>query len=62
MDTKDVLALGLGVTPPWRLAGQRLDTGRHPHVLEVLLETDRGAELPGRGREAASLCCSSRLR
>ncbi len=26
MDTKDVLALGLGIAPPWRLVGQRLDT------------------------------------
>lgn len=46
MDAKDVLVLGLGVTPPWRLADQRLDTGRHPHVLEILLEADRGAEFP----------------
>ncbi len=25
MDTKDVLTLGLGIAPPWRLVGQRLD-------------------------------------
>jgi len=46
MDAKDVLALGLGVTPPWRLADQRLDTSKRPHVLEILLETERGAEFP----------------
>ena len=46
MDAKDVLALGLGVTPPWRLADQRLDTNKRPHVLEIVLETERGAEFP----------------
>ncbi len=46
MDAKDVLALGLGVTPPWRLVDQRLDTNKHPHVLEILLEAERGAEFP----------------
>jgi len=43
MDAQDVLALGLGVTPPWRLIDQRLDTSKQPHVLEILLETERGA-------------------
>jgi transposase len=42
-DASDVLALGLGVTPPWRLASQRLDVERRPHVLEIFLEADRGA-------------------
>jgi len=46
MDAKDVLALGLGVKPPWRLVDQRLDTRRQPHVLEILLEADRGASFP----------------
>lgn len=40
MDAKDVLALGLGVNPPWRLVDQRLDTSRQPHVLEILLEAE----------------------
>ncbi len=43
MDATDVLSLGLGVTPPWRLVGQRLDTDKHPRVLEILLEAERGA-------------------
>lgn len=43
METNDILALGLGVHEPWRLAGQRLDTLRTPHVLEIRLEADRGA-------------------
>ncbi len=46
MDAKDVLALGLGIASPWRLVDQRLDTSRQPHVLEIMLETDRGAEFP----------------
>jgi transposase len=46
MDANDVLSLGLGVTPPWRLAGQRLETDKHPHVLEILLEAERGATFP----------------
>jgi hypothetical protein len=44
MDAKDILAPGLGVTPPWRLADQRLDTSKRRHVLEILLETEPGAE------------------
>ena len=46
MDAASVLALGLGVTPPWRLAGQRLDTDKKPHVLEISLEAERGAAFP----------------
>jgi transposase len=43
VESRDILALGLGVTPPWRLADQRLDTDRSPHVLEIRLEAERGA-------------------
>ncbi len=32
-ETKDVLALGLGIAPPWRLVGQRLDTDKRPNEL-----------------------------
>ena len=46
MAAQDVLALGLGVTPPWRLVEQRLDTNKQPHVLDILLETERGTEFP----------------
>ena len=28
-----VLSSGLGVTPPWKLAGQRLDTDKRPNEL-----------------------------
>jgi len=46
MDTALVLALGLGVSPPWRLVNQRLDTSKQPHILEMFFETDRGALFP----------------
>jgi len=46
MDADNVLALGLGVTPPWKLVGQRLDTGKRPNELHIELATDRGALFP----------------
>ena len=32
----------LGVMPPWRLLVGGLDTGQHPHVLEIQLRANRG--------------------
>ena len=46
MDGTEILALGLGVTPPWRLLDQRLDTGQRPYVLEIRLGAKRGARFP----------------
>jgi transposase len=46
MDANDVLALGLGVTPPWKLVGQRLDTTRQPNQLLLEVEAERGALYP----------------
>ena len=46
MDANQVLALGLGVTSPWRLTEQRLATGRHPHELYLRLEAERGSLFP----------------
>jgi transposase len=46
MDTKDVLALGLGIAPPWKLVGQRLDTDKRPNELRIELAADRGALFP----------------
>lgn len=43
MDANTVLTLGLGVTPPWRLVSQRLDTGKHPHELHLEVTADRGS-------------------
>jgi hypothetical protein len=38
MDADEVLALGLGVTLPWRLGSQHLDTSKSPHELHLHLE------------------------
>jgi len=46
METTELLALGLGVTPPWRLIDQRLETDCRPYVLGILLEAGRGALFP----------------
>lgn len=46
MDANDVLALGLGVTPPWKLVGQRLDTGTQPNQLHLEVAAERGALFP----------------
>ena len=43
MDANDVLALGLGVTPPWRLVSQRLDTATQPNQLHLAVAAERGA-------------------
>lgn len=46
MDAERVLALGLGVMPPWRLVSQHLETGKQPHELHLRLEADRGSLFP----------------
>jgi transposase len=46
MDANTVLTLGLGVTPPWRLVDQRLDTGKQPHELHLAVGADRGSLFP----------------
>lgn len=46
MDANDVLALGLGVTPPWRLVSQRLDTTTRPHQLHLEVAAERGSLFP----------------
>jgi len=46
MDANTVLALGLGVTPPWRLVSQQLDTGKQPHELHVEVAAERGSLFP----------------
>ena len=43
MDANTILALGLGVTPPWKLVGQRLDTTVQPHILHLEVAVDRGS-------------------
>lgn len=46
MDANDVLALGLGVTPPWKLVGQRLDTTMQPNQLHLEVAAARGGLFP----------------
>lgn len=46
MDANDVLSLGLGVTPPWKLVGQRLDTDKRPNELDIEAAADRRAKFP----------------
>ena len=46
MDGNDILALGLGVTPPWKLVGQRLDTSTQPNQLYLEIAAARGALFP----------------
>ncbi len=46
MDANDVLALGLGISRPWKLVGQRLDTDRRPKELRIGLAAQRGALFP----------------
>ena len=46
MDTNSVLTLGLGLTPPWRLVGQRLDTDKQPHELHLEVAAERGSLFP----------------
>ena len=46
MDTREVFVLGLGLKSPWQLAGQRLNTSREPHTLELEVNADRGAAYP----------------
>jgi transposase len=43
MEAEQVLVLGLGVAPPWRLVSQNLETEKRPHELHLRLEADRGA-------------------
>ena len=46
MNENTVLALGLGLTPPWRLVNQRLETGKQPHELHLEVAADRGSLFP----------------
>lgn len=46
MQSNDIFALGLGLTPPWKLTEQRLDTLKSPHELHLRVAADRGALYP----------------
>ena len=46
MNEYDIMALGLGIQPPWRIVGQILDTQKTPNELRIKIKADRGAEYP----------------
>lgn len=46
MDIGELLALGLGLQPPWKLVGQRVDTSKQPHEVYLEVTAERGAEYP----------------
>jgi len=46
MEARDVFALGLGLSEPWKLSGQRLDIEKRPHELHLEVVADRGAMFP----------------
>ncbi|MDJ0942245.1 MAG: transposase [Kiloniellales bacterium] len=57
MEAGDVLAaLGLGIAPPWRLIGRRLEAGTRPNELQMEVAADRGARFacPERDRLCAA--------
>jgi hypothetical protein len=41
MHSNEILALGLGIEPPWRLVAQGLDTEASPNVLHLTVAADR---------------------
>ena len=46
MEAKDVFTLGLGLSEPWKLSGQRLDVEKRPNELHLEVIADRGALFP----------------
>ncbi|WP_031387705.1 ISL3 family transposase [Desulfonatronum thiodismutans] len=46
MNANDLLTLGLGLTAPWQVVAQKLDTGKQPSELRLEVEADRGTLYP----------------
>ncbi len=46
MQAEEIFALGLGLTPPWKVMSQRLDTDHTPTRLHLEIGADRGALYP----------------
>ena len=46
MDENSILAMGLGLTPPWRLANQRLVAGKQSLELHLEVVAERGSLFP----------------
>ncbi len=43
MSGSDIFTLGLGLSPPWRVVDQRLETDRQPHELHLAIAAEPGA-------------------
>jgi len=43
MASSDIFTLGLGLTPPWRVIDQRLETDKQPHELHLAVAAESGA-------------------
>ena len=46
MQSKEVLALGLGLESPWELVDQELYTQAEPHKLYLRVSAPRGSRFP----------------
>jgi len=46
MQAEEIFALGLGLTPPWKVMSQRLDTDHTPTKPHLEIGADRGALYP----------------
>jgi transposase len=46
MDASNLLSLGLGLEPPWKLVDQHVDTSKTPHEVYLEISSDRGALYP----------------
>jgi transposase len=46
MASSDVFTLGLGLTAPWRVIDQRLETGKQPNELHLAVAAEPGARFP----------------
>ncbi|CAO0822737.1 hypothetical protein DFAR_3280006 [Desulfarculales bacterium] len=46
MNASELLALDLGLQPPWLLVGQCVDTDKQPHEVFLEVTVDRETEYP----------------
>ncbi len=46
MDEREIFSLGLGMSAPWEVVSQHLDTEKNPHELHLELASDRGSLFP----------------
>lgn len=46
MPTDDILTIGLGLSEPWKIVDQYLDTTKNPHELHIRIGAERGSTYP----------------